>query len=107
MLIKKSPTLAFLVKQRTAEFLRYKDGNLWYFIPFCSPIENLPPAMQAAQDSGRVHYSISDGFEFPIPIADAEGGTFEAEERPLILMRWIRKHYEFLKKARDEQEIQD
>ena len=42
-------------------------------------------------------YKTESGFQFPIPIADTEGADFNAEEKAIIFMRWIRKHIERLK----------
>jgi len=55
------------------QFIFYRDGELWY--------------------------RAVDGWQFPIPVVDtmnAQGGrpTFNAEERGMTLMRWIRKHME-------------
>lgn len=77
-----------LVKKR-AHFVRYEDRKLWYAIFISSSI----PEMPNVQD--KVQYSITDMFEFPIPVDDADGGTFNDEEDALIFMRWIRKHLQF------------
>jgi len=45
---------------------------------------------------GELWYRTDDGFEFPVPISDAEGGTFLATEKAILLMRYIRKHMEML-----------
>lgn len=50
---------------KTARFDRYTDGNLWYVT--------------------------EGGFDFPIPVEDTRG-VFQAEEKALHLMRWIRQH---------------
>lgn len=69
-----------LVKDQKARIMHYSDGELWY--------------------------KTDGGFEFPVPIHDrSEIGTatFMAEEKALLLMRYIRKHLEYLEKARNEQ----
>ena len=47
-------------------FLYYKDNELWY--------------------------KCDNGFEFPVPISDTVGATFNAEDKSLYFMRWIRSH---------------
>lgn len=49
-------------------------------------------------------YKTEDGFEFPIPLEDTEGCTFNAEEKAFALMRWIRKHIDFINQAKKEQQ---
>lgn len=62
-------TLKTLVKGTTAEFVCYRDGDLWYRV------------------SER-----STNFEFPVPISDTGTGIFPASLKAITLMRWIRKH---------------
>jgi hypothetical protein len=50
----------------TSRFLYFRAGNLWY--------------------------QTDTGIEFPVPVNDTDGATFEAEHKSLTLMRWIRKH---------------
>jgi hypothetical protein len=50
----------------TSRFLYFRAGNLWY--------------------------QTDTGIEFPVPVEDTDGATFEAEHKSLTLMRWIRKH---------------
>ena len=45
---------------------------------------------------GALHYKTEDGFLFPVPVTDAGSATFRAEERALLLMRYIRKHVEWI-----------
>ena len=71
-----------MVKGKKATFMFYNDGELWY--------------------------TTECGFEFPIPVSDrAEVGnaTFNAEEKAITLMRYIRKHKEYLEKARKESQV--
>lgn len=44
--------------------------------------------------SGELWYSTENGFKFPVPITDAGTGTFNAEDRAILYMRWIRKQLE-------------
>ena len=48
-------------------------------------------------------YETDDGFQFPIPVDDAGSATFNAEEKAILLMRYIRKHLARLERARAEQ----
>jgi len=41
-------------------------------------------------------------FDFPIPVSDAGGGEFGSSEKATTLMRWIRKHIEYLTEAVSE-----
>lgn len=48
---------------------------------------------------GALHYVCIDGWEFPVPVTDTtntQGGspTFNAEEKGITMMRWIRKQME-------------
>ena len=73
-----------LLKQRVkgaVRFIYFRDGALWY--------------------------STEDGWEFPVPVADttnAQGGspTFNAEEKGITLMRWMRKSMEREASLREE-----
>lgn len=49
-------------------------------------------------------YTTECGFEFPVPIEDIGDATFMASEKAMLLMRYIRKHIEFLNKAKAENE---
>lgn len=70
----KIPTIKEVMREQ-AKFVKYEDGKLWYQI-----IWGDNPAL----------------FDFPIPVDDAGGGSFGTSEKALTLMRWIRKHIEFL-----------
>lgn len=48
------------------EFKFYRDGNLWY--------------------------EAENGFLFPVDIKDIGNATFNAQERAILLMRYMRKH---------------
>lgn len=108
------PKLTDLVKRR-AEFFQYRDRQLWYRISWCEPrvpgddeddrFKNGDPELLRAIDesisAGRMTLSMTACFEFPIPIEDADGGIFEAEDEGLIFMRWIRKHLKYLQDSID------
>ena len=51
-----------------ARFLYFTDGALWY--------------------------ETADGWKFPVPVADAGTGIFNATEKGLLLMRWMRRYIE-------------
>jgi hypothetical protein len=50
----------------SSRFLYFKDGELWY----------------QTEDTG---------LKFPVPVSDAGTATFNAQEKSLLLMRYIRK----------------
>lgn len=64
-----------VVKCETAYFVRIQDDCVWY-------------AIQSAT-IGDIHFD--DDWEFPVPLSELEGGIFHAQEKPLLLMRWIRR----------------
>jgi hypothetical protein len=70
-------TLKDLVRpELVARFRRYRKGELVYAI--CAPL-------------GKPE---EDLFEFPVPVSDTGDGVFNAEERSMTLMRYIRKALE-------------
>lgn len=72
------PTIKEMVKdQKKARFIHYCDGELWY--------------------------TTECGFEFPVPLNDVGNATFLAEDKAILLMRYIRKHKEMLESAEKEQ----
>lgn len=66
-----------------AEFEYYIDGNLWYSVLY-------------ATDSGLL-----DNFKFPVPISDIGNATFNRVEKAILMMRYIRKHLDTMKEARN------
>src|SRR5271157_717349 len=44
-------------------------------------------------------YVTECGFEFPVPIEDCGDGTFLAEDKAMLFMRYIRKHIKYLDDA--------
>ena len=70
-----------LVKDKNAHFVFFRDKSLFY--------------------------ETDDGFQFPIPIDDAGSATFNAEEKAILLMRYIRKHIAKTEQARAEQNDAD
>lgn len=47
-------------------------------------------------------YTTECGFEFPVPIDDTGDGTFLAWDKAMLFMRYIRKHIDYLNKAKAE-----
>lgn len=41
---------------------------------------------------GSLYYTTECGFTFPIPTSDTGTGTFNAEEKAISLMRWLRPY---------------
>ena len=68
-------TIKDIVKDnKQANFLYYGSGNLWYIT--------------------------EDGFTFPVPVEDCGDGRFKATEKALLLMRYIRKHLEYIEQSK-------
>jgi hypothetical protein len=61
---------------KKARFIYYKLNELWY--------------------------ETETGFRFPVPIEDTGEGIFQAEEKTLLLMRYIRKHLKYISDGRIE-----
>jgi hypothetical protein len=75
----KIPTIKDLMREQ-ASFVKYEDGKLWYQVLWMR--------------EGSLAL-----FDFPIDVSDAGGGAFTTTEKALTLMRWIRKHIEYLTAA--------
>jgi len=63
-----------VAKGRKVSFSHYKLGELWY--------------------------RTETGFQFPVPVSDCGDGTFLAEDKAILFMRYIRKHLAYLGDAR-------
>ena len=63
-----------VMNEKKANFVRYNDGNLIY--------------------------ETESGFEFPISVEEAKGGTFNAQHKAVTLMRWIRKQIEVIEEEK-------
>lgn len=44
----------------------------------------------------QLFYKTDTGFEFPVHIDDIGSATFLSEDKPILFMRWIRKHVNIL-----------
>jgi hypothetical protein len=60
-----------IVKGRNVHFLKYRKGNLYYFIDL---------------DEGM--------YSFPVPIEDCGDATFKCSDKAITFMRYIRKALE-------------
>lgn len=84
------PDIKELMREE-CRLLRYENGNLWYQINYV--YQKYP-----TYDPLNVHLE-SAAFDFPVPVSDAGEGSFGLHEKAITLMRWIRKHLEYLKAA--------
>ena len=50
-----------------------------------------------------LHYQTEDGFVFSVPIHDAGSATFGAQEKAILMLRYIRKQIKTLEVARKTQ----
>ncbi len=41
--------------------------------------------------NGNLFYITHLGLEFPVPVEDTDGASFQATEKGMMMMRWIRK----------------
>lgn len=65
-----------LVKDKQVHFSFYREHELWY--------------------------KTDCGFEFPVPIEDVGNAIFLRDDKAILFMRYIRKHLEYLEKAKEE-----
>lgn len=83
--------LKTLLKDNHVQFAYYRKGYLYYTI--CE----LGPATGATSDGfGHVMYArpVIDTYLFPVPLEDVGDATFNASEKALLFMRYIRKAQE-------------
>lgn len=86
-------TLKCLVKNTMAEFVCYRDGDLWYRI--IGPGVTGANVPTLGESTGSVQFT----FEFPVPIADTGSGVFPAQLKAITLMRWVRRHRERIQRG--------
>jgi len=43
---------------------------------------------------GALTYKTEDGFQFSVPVSDTGNATFQAEDKAILFMRWIRRAME-------------
>lgn len=86
----KLPTIKQLVSDDAGGYVTFQyfsDNALWYRVYYVN----------------EIHERLE--FIFPVPVEDAKGGTFHAQEASRVyFMRWMRKHLEYLKSAQAEGE---
>lgn len=56
----------------------------------------------AHYQKGELWYHTECGFEFPVPIDDTGDGIFLAQDKAMLFMRYIRKHIDYLNKAKED-----
>lgn len=92
------PTVGELVKGTTAEFVCYRDGELWYTIRHydVDTLEQDRPCGVCFLCGKALSYPHDDckEFQFPVPISDTGTGIFPNKLKTITLMRWVRKHLE-------------
>jgi len=49
--------------------------------------------------AGHLYYKTETDVTFPVPVSDCGEATFQAEEKAILLMRYIRKHLEAKKET--------
>jgi hypothetical protein len=54
----------------------------------------------------QLFYQTECGFEFPVPIDDIGNATFLAEDKTILLMKYIRRHLKTIDEAKADQERQ-
>lgn len=80
----KLPSIVELAKE-TAVFIRYQDRQLFYSIPY--------------EWTHSPEGSFCKKLEVPIPVEDAGEGEFLPLMKGIQLIRWIRKHLDFLRES--------
>ena len=67
-------------------------------------VTNGKQAKFAFYRDSTLYYETECGFIFAIPVSDTKGASFNAEEKAVHLMRWIRKQIDANEEARAAQE---
>ena len=57
-------------------------------------VKNNKKANFIAYKESNLYYTTECGFVFPVPISDIGDGVFNATEKAMLLMRYIRKQIE-------------
>jgi hypothetical protein len=87
------PTIKDLMREQ-AKFTHYEGGNLWYQILYTEG--------GAYSGGGNTHL-----FDFPVDITLSDAaGKFESNMKAVNLMRWIRRHIDYLNKIIDEEKAE-
>jgi len=74
-----------IVQGNKVRFLYYRKGELWYDVITMKEFQD--------RDGERV-FTYKPIFTFPVPIEDTGDGTFNAEDKAIYFMRYIRKYLE-------------
>lgn len=51
---------------------------------------------------GELWYVTKTGFAFPVPISDTGDAEFLAQDKAILFMRWIKRHWDAVTTARKE-----
>ena len=54
---------------------------------------------------GYLYYKTECGFEFPVPVEDTGDAVFQAEDKALLFMRYIRKHLKSIEDGQKECQV--
>jgi len=75
-----------LIKDRTAHFVYYRDGQFIYEIREQNIIAH-------DMESG-IKTTYYTGLKFPVPLNDIGTAMLKVEDKAIYFMRWIRRHLE-------------
>lgn len=81
-----------LVKDNKVRFLFYRKGELWYEVVKWVHVSSEHPFIESYYEPI---------FQFPVPISDCGDGQFNAEDKAIIFMRYIRQYLEVLEKEKN------
>lgn len=87
-----------VARDNQAHFVKYYDNQLWYRVSYTDGYGGAP------YEDGRGNPPV-EVFEFPVPISDIGNATFGAQEKAMLLMRYIRKHLDYIDKAKVEENV--
>jgi hypothetical protein len=88
------PTIKEVMREQ-ARFVKFQDGKLWYNILYTYEIT------KTTSEGKPYASSTAAQFDFPIDVTGEDaGGEFGSSEKAVTLMRWIRKHIDFLNAAK-------
>lgn len=74
-------TIKEIIQGNKVRFVYYRKGELWY--------EVIEEGWDAGSTQPETEKSI---FQFPVPITDCGDGQFNAEDKAIYFMRYIRKY---------------
>lgn len=49
---------------------------------------------------GELWYVTETGFAFPVPVSDTGDAEFPAQDKAILYMRWIKRHWDVVETAR-------